>query len=175
MVSRARRVICRTKSLPLGVIATTEMSRMAGKKPNTIDVEVGHRIRARRMAKSMSQETLARALGITFQQVQKYEKGANRVSASRLTHIAEVLQTPVGALISADSGLGMELGADAASGFEFLAQPGAIRLLRAFGRIENRRLKQMIVDIAETLAQEEQDSNARVAGSAGPVAAVDGG
>jgi len=142
-----------------GGLALTEMSRMAGKQPNNIDVEVGHRIRARRLANGMSQEVLARALGITFQQVQKYEKGANRVSASRLTHIAEVLQTPVTALISSDTGMGKELGADAASGFEFLAQPGAIRLLRAFGRIESRRLKQMIVDIAETLAQ-EQESNA---------------
>jgi len=132
---------------------------MSTKAPNPVDKYVGSRVRMRRIMLGMSQEKLGDALGLTFQQVQKYEKGANRVSASRLTHIAEVLQTPVTALISSDTGMGKELGADAASGFEFLAQPGAIRLLRAFGRIESRRLKQMIVDIAETLAQ-EQESNA---------------
>jgi hypothetical protein len=74
------------------------------------------------------------------------------VSASRLTHIAKALKIPVSALISPDSEAG-PVGAEAGSDFEFLAQPGAIRLLRAFSRIENRELKRMVVEMAETLAR----------------------
>ena len=130
-----------------------DMIRMVKKKPDPIDIEVGHRIRARRISLEISQETLATALGLTFQQVQKYEKGTNRVSASRLTHIAKALKIPVSALISADSESSHEVGSEAGSDFEFLAQPGAIRLLRAFSRIENRELKRMVVEMAETLAR----------------------
>src|SRR5581483_7649145 len=68
---------------------------MAKKQPNSIDVHVGHRVRLRRMILGISQDKLARDLGITFQQVQKYEKGTNRVSASRLQHIARTLSVPV--------------------------------------------------------------------------------
>ena len=63
--------------------------------PNPIDVHVGGRIRMRRLLLGMNQETLANALGLTFQQVQKYEKGTNRISASRLQHISQILQVPV--------------------------------------------------------------------------------
>jgi transcriptional regulator with XRE-family HTH domain len=70
---------------------------MAAKKnpPNPVDKHVGSRVRMRRVMLGMSQEKLGRALGITFQQVQKYEKGTNRIGASRLQHIARVLQVPV--------------------------------------------------------------------------------
>ena len=63
--------------------------------PNPVDVHVGARVRTRRLLIGMNQETLARALGLTFQQVQKYEGGANRVSASRLSQIAEILGVPI--------------------------------------------------------------------------------
>jgi len=65
------------------------------KKPNPIDIHVGSRVRLRRTMMSMSQEKLGEQLGITFQQIQKYEKGANRIGASRLQEIASILQTPV--------------------------------------------------------------------------------
>ena len=68
---------------------------MAEKAPNPVDKHVGSRVRMRRMVLGMSQEKLGRALGLTFQQVQKYEKGANRIGASRLQHIARILQVPV--------------------------------------------------------------------------------
>ena len=68
---------------------------MAKKAPNPIDKHVGSRVRMRRMMLSMSQEKLGDALGLTFQQVQKYEKGTNRVGASRLQQIAQILQVPV--------------------------------------------------------------------------------
>ena len=124
----------------------------AKRVPNPTDKHVGSRLRMRRKMLAMSQTKLGDALGVTFQQVQKYEKGTNRVSASRLTHIAKALKIPVSALISPDSEAG-QVGAEAGSDFEFLAQPGAIRLLRAFSRIENRELKRMVVEMAETLAR----------------------
>ena len=65
------------------------------KHPNPIDVHVGSRVRTRRLALGMSQEKLGAALGLTFQQVQKYEKGTNRISASRLQHVSRILQVPV--------------------------------------------------------------------------------
>src|SRR5665213_1876463 len=68
---------------------------MAKKAPNPIDKHVGSRVRMRRMMLSMSQEKLGDALGLTFQQVQKYEKGTNRIGASRLQQIAHILQVPV--------------------------------------------------------------------------------
>ena len=68
---------------------------MAKKVPNPIDKHVGGRVRMRRMMLSMSQEKLGDAIGLTFQQVQKYEKGTNRVGASRIQQISEILQVPV--------------------------------------------------------------------------------
>ena len=68
---------------------------MAKKAPNPIDKHVGSRVRMRRMMLSMSQEKLGGALGLTFQQVQKYEKGTNRIGASRLQQISQILQVPV--------------------------------------------------------------------------------
>src|SRR6267378_4357029 len=68
---------------------------MSTKAPNPVDKYVGSRVRMRRIMLGMSQEKLGEALGLTFQQVQKYEKGTNRVGASRLQQIAEILQVPV--------------------------------------------------------------------------------
>src|SRR5438132_520204 len=68
---------------------------MATRKPDPIDIEVGQRIRIQRLASGMSQTDLGEQIGVTFQQVQKYEKGANRVGAERLTKIANVLEVPV--------------------------------------------------------------------------------
>src|SRR2546423_10096987 len=73
-----------------------ESCDMSVKRPDPVDVEVGHRIRIERLARGLSQTTLANQLGVTFQQVQKYEKGVNRVGAGRLTKIAEVLGITVG-------------------------------------------------------------------------------
>ena len=68
---------------------------MAGKKPNPVDTHVGSRVRLRRMLLGMSQERLGESMGLTFQQVQKYEKGVNRIGASRLFQISKILDVPV--------------------------------------------------------------------------------
>ena len=74
---------------------TITSERMAGKKPNPVDAHVGSRVRLRRMLLGMSQERLGESMGLTFQQVQKYEKGVNRIGASRLFQISKILDVPV--------------------------------------------------------------------------------
>jgi transcriptional regulator with XRE-family HTH domain len=129
------------------------MTKPKEKRPDPIDVAVGARVRAFRLSRNMAQEELAKSLGLTFQQVQKYEKGVNRVSASRLHQIARALRVPVATLIGPDQE------ADASAVEEskvmsLLAIAGATRLLEAFGQIESKKLRGMLVDNAETLARE---------------------
>ena len=115
--------------------------------PDPIDVAVGARIRIRRRSLGLSQTDLAGALGITFQQVQKYERGANRVSASMLVRIAARLDTTVGALVGEDGAAP----ADAAV-YEKLAEPGATDLLSAFARIGDRDTRRALLTLARALA-----------------------
>src|SRR6187401_2735678 len=109
------------------------------KKPNPTDIHVGGRIRMRRNILGMSQEKLGEALGITFQQVQKYEKGVNRVGASRLQHIAHILQVPVEFFFDgAPRAPGQKGGGNAPSPSyvsDFLASSDGLALTRAFTRI----------------------------------------
>lgn len=104
-------------------------------KPETlrhpVDTAVGARIRMTRKARGVSQNALAESVGLTFQQIQKYEKGANRVSASKLAEIADFLKVPVAELFGADgagSGLTDELA-------ELLGEPGALQLLKTYCRL----------------------------------------
>jgi transcriptional regulator with XRE-family HTH domain len=126
---------------------------MSVKRPDPVDIEVGHRIRIERLARGLSQTALANQLGVTFQQVQKYEKGVNRVGAGRLTKIAEVLGIEVGTFFSGKEMLQSEPSKDGeASPLKLLTVPGAFRLLRAYGDIENSDLRRAIVDLVEQVA-----------------------
>jgi transcriptional regulator with XRE-family HTH domain len=129
---------------------------MAKKAPNPIDKHVGSRVRMRRMMLSMSQEKLGDALGLTFQQVQKYEKGTNRIGASRLQQIAHILQVPVsfffeGAPHSAGHG-GMSEAPSPAYVTDFLATSDGLSLTKAFMRIKSSKLRRRIVDLVEQIA-----------------------
>src|ERR1700704_1060297 len=115
------------------------------------DVEVGQRIRARRMAKGMSQTDLGNLLGVTFQQVQKYEKGVNRVGAGRLVRVAEALDVPVSFFFGATDG-GAE---DTRAILGFLDTSYSLRLLRAFSRIPQGEVQRAIVDLVESIAPEK--------------------
>ena len=136
---------------------------MAKKAPNPIDKHVGSRVRMRRMMLSMSQEKLGDALGLTFQQVQKYEKGTNRIGASRLQQIAHILQVPVsfffeGAPTSAPVGGshgGMGEAPSPAYVSDFLATSDGLSLTKSFMRIKNSKLRRRIVDLVEQIAGEE--------------------
>lgn len=128
---------------------------MSIKRPDPVDVEVGHRIRIQRLAKGLSQTALANQLGVTFQQVQKYEKGVNRVGAGRLTKIAEVLGVPVGTFFNGSQEIA-EIdtdGHDDVSPLKLLTAPGAFRLLRAYATIEDGGLRQSIVGLVEQVAE----------------------
>jgi transcriptional regulator with XRE-family HTH domain len=114
------------------------------------DVEVGQRIRARRMAKGMSQTELGAMLGVTFQQVQKYEKGVNRVGAGRLVRVAEALEVPVSFFFGAtDNGVGS---VETRAILGFLDTSYALRLLRAFSRIPQKDVQRAVVELVESLA-----------------------
>jgi transcriptional regulator with XRE-family HTH domain len=139
---------------------------MANKKqPNPIDIHVGSRVRLRRMMLSMSQEKLGESLGITFQQIQKYEKGTNRIGASRLQHIARVLQVPVSFFFE-DAPGGPE-GGDAAGMAEapqtnyvvnFVNSTEGLQLNRAFVRIKSPKLRRRIIDLVRGMAGDETDA-----------------
>jgi len=130
---------------------------MAKKAPNPIDRYVGSRVRMRRMMLSMSQEKLGDALGLTFQQVQKYEKGTNRIGASRLQQIAHILQVPVsfffeGAPHSSGHAGGMSEAPSPAYVADFLATADGLSLTKAFMRIKSSKLRRRIVDLVEQIA-----------------------
>jgi transcriptional regulator with XRE-family HTH domain len=137
---------------------------MAKKAPNPIDKHVGSRVRMRRMMLSMSQEKLGDALGLTFQQVQKYEKGTNRIGASRLQQIAHILQVPVSFFFegapaspsgSGNQGGGLSEAPSPAYVSDFLATSDGLSLTKSFMKIKNSKLRRRIVDLVEQIAGEE--------------------
>jgi transcriptional regulator with XRE-family HTH domain len=133
---------------------------MSTKAPNPVDKYVGSRVRMRRIMLGMSQEKLGEALGLTFQQVQKYEKGTNRVGASRIQQIAEILQVPVSFLFEGGpTGLVKADGSTEAASpsyvSDFLATTEGLSLTRAFTRISDAKLRRSIVDLVEHIAAHE--------------------
>jgi len=134
---------------------------VAKKAPNTIDKHVGSRVRMRRMMLSMSQEKLGDALGLTFQQVQKYEKGTNRIGASRLQQISHILQVPVEFFFEGAPHLAGTSRADGdapspAYVSDFLASSDGLALTKAFMRISDAKLRRRIVDLVEQIATLEK-------------------
>jgi transcriptional regulator with XRE-family HTH domain len=137
------------------------MMMIAKKAPNPTDKHVGARVRMRRMMLSMSQEKLGDALGLTFQQVQKYEKGANRIGASRLQQISHILQVPVSFFFDGAPAVpghhappGMSEAPSPAYVSDFLATSDGLSLTKAFMRIKNAKLRRRIVDLVEQIAED---------------------
>jgi transcriptional regulator with XRE-family HTH domain len=131
----------------------------AKKVPNPIDKHVGRRVRMRRLTLGMSQTKLGDALGLTFQQVQKYEKGTNRIGASRLQHISQILRVPVPFFFEGAPHLpGQPQGIGDAPSPEyvadFLASADGLALVKAFVAIKNAMLRRRIVDLVEELAKQ---------------------
>jgi transcriptional regulator with XRE-family HTH domain len=129
----------------------------ARKAPNAIDVEVGARIKLTRKLQGMSQQILAEALGITFQQVQKYEKGVNRVGASRLSQIATALDVPVSYFFegnhSAQGGDGnLDVRRETDQVAMFLSTTEGLNLNRAFVKIPSASVRQKVVSLVKSLA-----------------------
>jgi transcriptional regulator with XRE-family HTH domain len=128
---------------------------MSKKNPDERDVEVGQRVRAFRLQRGLSQEQLGDALGLTFQQVQKYEKGANRISASRLQHLCTILNVPVsfffeGAPQANGTPDPVEDG-EAAAMTDLLATPDGIALVTAYTRVRDLKVRRAIVALVEQI------------------------
>jgi transcriptional regulator with XRE-family HTH domain len=122
-----------------------------------VDVHVGNRVRMRRLMLDMSQETLGEALGISFQQVQKYEKGKNRISASRLQHIARLFQVQVSFFFEGAPGSADDAFAAPSYVTNFVATSDGLTLARAFMRIENTKLRRLITLLVEDCANLQAD------------------
>jgi transcriptional regulator with XRE-family HTH domain len=126
------------------------------KAANPVDMHVGSRVRMRRMMLGISQEKLANALGLSFQQVQKYEKGANRIGASRLEHISRFLQVPVGFFFEGASDASAiatseENARSLALINDFASSPEGLRLVQSFVQIEDADVRRRIVDLVQAI------------------------
>lgn len=132
------------------------------RRPNPVDIHVGNRVRLQRMLVGISQEKLGERLGLTFQQVQKYEKGINRIGASRLFELSRVLGVPIQFFYD-DAPLGSHAAA-ATPGFaerapdshvfEFLSSREGLELNRAFSRITDPKVRKSVLDLVRSLAGE---------------------
>ena len=133
----------------------------ADRSPNPVDLHVGARIRMRRKVLGVSQEKLADELGLTFQQVQKYERGANRVSASKLYEIARALSAPVSYFFEGLSQTTGEAtlggGRAEASMHDFLMTPEGLELAAAFPRIKRGRIRRRLLDLVRSMIEDEAE------------------
>ena len=120
---------------------------MPTKSTTDIDRTVGVRIRTLRKSQGMTQTALGQAIGVSFQQLQKYEKGTNRLSASRLQDVAQVLGVPVSVLF------GEAEGTDQGDALAILVAPGAVDLLKAYAAIEDEQLRHDVLAIVRTAAR----------------------
>lgn len=129
---------------------------MSSKVPNPVDVHVGSRLRMRRMLVGMSQEKLGEHLDLTFQQVQKYEKGSNRISASRLFDMSHILDVPVQFFFDELSGTSNVMGFAEDSGAfqmtDFLSSPDGAQLIRAFSEIRSPEVRRKVIDLVKSIA-----------------------
>ena len=136
---------------------------MATRKPDPVDIEVGQRIKIQRLAAGLSQTELGESIGVTFQQVQKYEKGTNRIGASRLQQISHILQVPVSFFFEGAPNLphatrteGLSEAPSPAYVSDFLATSDGLALTKAFMRISDSKLRRRIVDLVEQIAGNEK-------------------
>ena len=121
--------------------------------PNPVDVHVGKRIRVRRLLLGMNQETLANRLGLTFQQVQKYEGGANRVSASRLSAVADVLGVSISYFFDDMPAADAEMSAEEGTRRDRMERPETIELIRLYYAIPDPTIRRRFLDMVKAIAR----------------------
>ena len=130
------------------------------KTPNPTDQHVGARVRMRRIMLAMSQEKLGAALNLTFQQVQKYERGTNRIGAGRLQQLSHVLQVPVEFFFEGAPNASAPHGSNKSEPWmaqidDFVSNPDGLRLIEAFMRIDNAALRRRIVMLVQEIAADD--------------------
>jgi transcriptional regulator with XRE-family HTH domain len=118
-----------------------------------IDQHVGYRLRMRRKMLGLTQKALAHALALTFQQVQKYENGTNRISAGRLQQLSQILKVPVALFFEGSPGGADAAGATPSYVNQFFASSDGLALAKAFMRIENRKLRSLLLQLIEECAE----------------------
>ena len=128
---------------------------MIAKQPKPRDIEVARRVRARRIEVGMSQEKLGEKLGLTFQQVQKYEKGVNRIGAGRLYEVSRILNVPVDFFYEGVAASGQEP-EGAPPVMEFVSSGEGLQLALAFMKIKDVRVRKRMLDLVKSLAEEEE-------------------
>src|SRR3954467_11559379 len=132
---------------------------MGPKEPNEIDRLVGSQVRQRRMQLGMSQEQLAEQLGVTVPQLQKYEKGVNRIGAGRLHKIAGLLGAPIGTFFEVHTGVGGAEGGPAAPDPSMFADRETIALALAFSRITRPELRRALLELARAAARLDEPAS----------------
>ena len=142
--------------------SSSEKAAIPKKAPNPVDKHVGRRVRMRRKMLAMSQGKLGRALGLSFQQVQKYEKGANRIGGSRLQQISQILQVPVAFFFEdAPGGSATSKSDESALSLahvdDFASSSDGLRLIAAFTRIKRATLRRRITSLVQEMANWNQD------------------
>jgi transcriptional regulator with XRE-family HTH domain len=131
-----------------------------GKSPNAIDAHLGERVRMQRMMIHMSQQTLAAGLGLTFQQIQKYEKGTNRIGASRLYQISEILGVPVSLLFKDLPGQNNRAGTQTPQYFvELMLTAQGQRLVAAFAKLTGKNVRGKVVGLVESLVSHSRPAH----------------
>ena len=133
------------------------------KQPHPIDVHVGSRVRMRRVLLGMSQEKLGGRLGLTFQQVQKYEKGANRIGASRLWELSNILEVPVGffyenAAGSPEHAEGLEENGQQDFVTDFVQSGKGLNIIKYFVRIKNPEVRRNVLNMVRAIAKADETS-----------------
>jgi transcriptional regulator with XRE-family HTH domain len=126
------------------------------KKANPIDAQVGNRVRIRRMLIGMSQERLGDTLGLTFQQVQKYEKGVNRIGAGRLFEIARILGVPIDFFYDGVAAETEGLAETAPPVMAFVSSGEGLQLSLAFMKIKDPKVRKRVLDLVKSLAEDEE-------------------
>ena len=135
---------------------------MSTKAPNPVDKHVGSRVRMRRIMLGMSQEKLGELLGLTFQQVQKYEKGVNRIGAGRLFQVAHILGVPIDYFYEGVNGTSegapgfSEPGASSPPVMEFLSSGEGLQLSLAFMKIKDPKVRKRVLDLVKSLSDGEE-------------------
>src|SRR5690242_21743071 len=122
------------------------------RRPNSADIQVGNSIRTHRLIAGMSQKALADCLGVSFQQVQKYEKGVNRVGAGRLPQIAEIFNVPISALFSDHAQTSSGRGRASTAPVKLITDPNVLKLLTAYADITDRAIRRCLADLVERIA-----------------------
>jgi transcriptional regulator with XRE-family HTH domain len=144
-----------------GAVGQSRTFNTKQRRPNSADSQVGESIRAHRLAAGMSQGDLARRLGVSFQQVQKYENGTNRVGAGRLPQIADMFGVPIGALFkdSVDASPGKGMGGDVP--VKLISDTTTVKLLTAYAEITDRSMRRKLSELVGLIAKSAKRESRR--------------